>query len=474
MDNQKTIDALRKILPEEQVIIDETVRREAVKDYIGYRRYERNDGKYNNPLPVCVVKPKSTQEVSKVLALLNELKVPVVARTGGSSVTKSIESPADGVVVDGSEMNQIYEINETDMTVTVGCGVPLEGLENHLNSLGYTTGHFPQSLPMAHIGGLIATRSTGQFSTMYGGIEHMVVGLEAVLADGTIIEIKDVPRRSAGPDIRHVFIGNEGAFGYITKASIGLHLYKPETRWMNSYAIKGMSNGLELIRQLMINGFKPAVVRLHDEDENGRVFNNIAPEGYCLLMFLAEGPAPIVKATADEIERLIALYDTKDLGKEFMEWWLIHRNDVNYELDSPKRYNMGITADTCEVSAMWSQIGNIYHAIVERLTEEMPNLVYIGAHSSHSYIQGTNMYFTFAYRVEEGMVTEQEYMKLIGMLMEETLKRGGSIAHHHGSGKYRTKWMPQEHGSSYEVMLRLKDAMDPNHIMNPGDIIIEK
>ena len=65
-------------------------------------------------------------------------------------------------------------------------------------------------------------------------------------------------------------------------------------------------------------------------------------------------------------------------------------------------------------------------------------------------------------------------MSVVSVIMEETLKRGGSIAHHHGSGKYRTRWMPEEHGSSYQLMYRLKDALDPNHILNKGVILVEK
>lgn len=97
-----------------------------------------------------------------------------------------------------------------------------------------------------------------------------------------------------------------------------------------------------------------------------------------------------------------------------------------------------------------------------------------GGHSSHSYMQGTNIYFEFGFTVDEYTDAEPKYMKVIGIILEETLKYGGSIAHHHGSGKYRTAWMPQEHGSSYQLMYRLKEALDPNKIFNKGVLLVDK
>ncbi len=123
-------------------------------------------------------------------------------RTGASATEGGLETVVENsVVLDGSAMNQIINIDIENMQATAQCGVPLEVLENALREKGYTTGHSPQSKPLAQMGGLVATRSIGQFSTLYGAIEDMVVGLEAVLADGTVTRIKNVPRRAAGPDI---------------------------------------------------------------------------------------------------------------------------------------------------------------------------------------------------------------------------------------------------------------------------------
>ena len=474
MEKKQIIDGLRGLLGADRVLDDAGIIAKASTDYIGFRQYERADGKYWVNKAACVVKPRSVEEVSKALAFLNQHGIDTAPRTGGSSVTLSIEPEEGGVILDGSEMNEILSLNERDMMLTARCGTPLEYIENYLNERGYTTGHFPQSLPLAQLGGLIATRSIGQFSTLYGGIEDLLVGLEAVLPDGQVVRIKNSPRRSVGPDLRHLFIGCEGMLGFITEGTIKIFRHTPESRWMNAWAIKSMGAGLDLIREVMVAGYRPAVIRLHDAGEVQRMFSGSIEDGFAVLLFLADGPAPITEATGKAVCEIAARYETKDLGSRPVESWLKTRNDVAFHMDEPVYYSRGVVADTCEISAPWSEIGNIYNAVVERLPREMPNLAAIGGHSSHSYVQGTNIYFTFGFVVKDGAESvRKDYMKLISVIMEETLKRGGSIAHHHGSGKYRTKWMPQEHGSSYPLLYKLKEALDPNGILNKGVLLTD-
>jgi FAD/FMN-containing dehydrogenase len=476
MTTEALVKGLRGILGAEKVVTDGGVIAECSKDYIGFRKFERSAGKSGVPHAACVARPSTVEEVAKTLAYLNANSIPTVPRTGGSSVSMSIEPTEGGVILDGSALNGVIEVNEENMWVTVRCGTPLEYLENYLNKRGYTTGHFPQSLPMAHVGGLLATRSIGQFSTLYGGIEDLVVGLEAVLADGTVVRIKNSPRRSVGPDLRHLFIGNEGMLAFITEATLKIFKHRPEERWMRSYGVKGMKNGLAVLRDIMVAGYRPAVARLHDPIEMERDQGNLAPEGYCIILLLAEGPKLISEATGKGIEEILKKYEHVDLGTKPVERWLVHRNDVCATLDDDGWYKQGVIVDTCEISAPWAEIGNIYDAVLERLPKEVPTLAAISGHSSHSYVQGTNIYFIFAALADKNKpeTARPIYMNIIRVLMEETLKRGGSIAHHHGSGKYRTQWMPEEHGTSYPLMYKLKAALDPKGILNEGVILVDR
>jgi alkyldihydroxyacetonephosphate synthase len=475
MQKETLIKSLQEIVGTERVITQKEAVLDAAKDYIGYRRYQRDDGKNMAPLATCVVRVENTDQAAKVLKYLNENEIDVVPRTGGSSVTRGLEPVEGGVILDGSDMNEILEINEEDMYVTAKCGTPLEYIEKTLNQKGYTAGHFPQSLPLAQVGGLLATRSIGQLSTLYGGIEDLVVGLEAVLADGSVVRIKNVPRRSAGPDLRHMFIGSEGMLGFITEATLKIFKYTPETRWMKGYVIEGMQNGLDFIHEIVKEGYRPAVIRLHDPVEVQEVLKIDAPEGMALVLLMCEGPARVTKAIGEGIEEIASHYDVQDLGSRPVEVWLETRNHVCNEMDLPTFHDMGVVIDTCEISANWSVIGKIYESVTARLPKEIPTLMLCGGHSSHSYMQGTNIYFEFGYAVTEGVEqAEREYMHVISIIMEETLKYGGSIAHHHGSGKYRTPWMPQEHGTSYPLMYKLKEALDPKGILNKGVILVDK
>lgn len=474
MNNEAIIKGLSDIVGSDRVITEEAATLEATKDAIGFRRYERADGVCAQPRPLCVVKVSSAQQASEVLKFLNDNKVKTTPRTGGSSVTQGIETVEGGVVLDGSDISEIIKIDELNMQVTTGCGTPLQYLENHLNKMGYTTGHSPQSMPLAQMGGLVATRSIGQWSTLYGGIEDLLVGLEAVLADGEIVRIKNVPRRSTGPDLRHLFLGCEGTLGFITEVTVKIFKYKPEERWMCAYQIDTMQDGLDAIREIMVEGYRPAVVRLHDPNEVATLFNSVTDPGKALMLFLADGPRAVAQAVGVAVDAIVKKHGASSLGTKPVESWIETRNNISTELEetSEQMHSMGTCVDTCEISASWSEIGEIYKDVCARASDEMDNLIVIGGHSSHSYINGTNIYFQFLFQVTEEHSCQEDYMHVIRIIMEETLKRGGSIAHHHGSGKYRTAWMPQEHGTSYPLMYKLKEALDPNGVLNEGILLV--
>ncbi len=464
---------LEEIVGSERVVCDMDILTRQSVDYVGYRNYERFHNKYFAPMPVCIVKANTVDEISRILKYLNDNKINCVPRTGNSGSTAGGEAGDDfSIFVDGSSMNEILDFDEENMMVTVQCGVPLEYLENYANKRGFTTGHFPQSLPMADMGGLTATRSIGQFSTLYSGIEDLVVGLEAVMADGEVVRIKNVPRRAAGPDIRHLFIGSEGTIAYITEVTVKLFKYAPENRCMQAFALKDMQVGLDLLREVMVEGYKPAVVRLHDYGEASVSYAEFVEEGEAVALFISEGPKSIADATGKAIEEIAAKYNARTLGSKPLEIWLEHRNDLCVQLDDNEKLRAGIVGETCEIAANWTEIGKIYDNVIARATKEMDSLVYFTGHSSHSYMQGTNIYFMYGYQADPDFdKNRDEYFKLLNIILEETLKLGGTIAHHHGVGKYRTPWSKAEHGSAFMLLEKLKQTFDPNGIMNKGTLL---
>ena len=296
------------------------------------------------------------------------------------------------------------------MQATAQCGVPLQVLEDRVREHGLTTGHSPQSKPVAHMGGLVATRSIGQFSTLYGGIEDMVVGLEAVFPGGEVARIKNVPRRAAGPDIRHVVIGNEGALCFITEVTVKLFPYFPENNTFLGWTLKDMETGFEVLREVMVSGYKPSVARVYDPGDAGIHFSHFAAEDDCVLLFMAEGPAGIAKATAEGIAAIVDRHpECTQVDSEYIETWF---NDLCWDAskitaeDERIRQTRNVNRTT-EISADWSSINDIYQAAQARIIAEIPDITMMGGHSSHSYINGTNMYFNYFFNVV-GVGPEEE------------------------------------------------------------------
>lgn len=474
LSREQIVQDVTEILSNEQVITDEEVLKRNSVDR--FRKFEDIHGIYTQPLPAAVVKARSVDDISNILAYMNEHNINAVPRTGGSATEGGLETAVENsLVLDGSEMNDIVNIDPYNMLATVQCGVPLEILEDKLREQGLTTGHSPQSKPLAQMGGLVATRSIGQLSTLYGGIEDMVVGLEAVFPNGEVTKIKNIPRRAAGPDIRHVIIGNEGALCYITEVTVKVFTYTPENNQYYGYILDDMKTGFEILREVMVKGYRPSVARLYDPEDAQDHFSHFS-EGKCVLIFMAEGPQPIAEATGQAISNIVASYgETKQVDSSLIQNWFENLNwDPSKVLEEREEIketnNIGFTT---EVSGSWSVIHDIYQNCIERIRAEIPHITMLGGHSSHSYMNGTNMYFVYYYDLvdikPEEEITKYHY-PINKIIVEETIKAGGSMVHHHGVGKHRTPWIKEEYGSSYYILETLKKAFDPNGIMNAGTI----
>lgn len=469
---------LKQIIDPDRVITEEQVLRENSHDR--YKKYETICGVYSTPIPAAVVRPQNTKEVSDILKFLNTHSINCVSKTGGTATEGGLETIVENsVVIDGSGMNQIINIDPENMLATAQCGVVLGDLDDQLQAKGFTTGHSPQSKPLANMGGLVATRSIGQFSTLYGAIEDMVVGLEAVFPNGEITRIKNVPRRSCGPDIRHVLIGNEGSLCFITEVTVKIYRYYPENNRFLAWALDDMKTGFDMLREVMVEGYRPSVARLYDAQDGAQhSFDQFAPDK-CVLMFLAEGNKRMANATASGIDEIVtACGGCEAIDGRIIENWFTHLNwgpdkiAEEKELIEKNRH-IGFTT---EVSGNWDIIHIIYENCLARIQKDFPHMddiTMLGGHSSHSYQTGTNLYFVYDYNINVDHPEEEitkYHIPLNALIVEETLKAGGSMVHHHGIGKYRTPWTKQEHGSAYYILRGLKDQFDPNGIMNKGTI----
>ena len=216
----------------------------------------------------AVCRPTTTEQVAAVLSACAANGVPVTAAGGRSGVSGASVPVFGGVVLDLTAMQGIVDIDAVSGVVEVWAGTFGPDLETELRQrCAMTIGHFPQSFDIATVGGWVACRGAGQYSTRYGKIEDMCVGLEVVLADGTVLQTGHGPAAAMGPDLTHLFLGSEGTLGVITRVWLRTHPVPTHER-RAAYTFADFETGIEACRLILRRGATPAVLRLYDAVES--------------------------------------------------------------------------------------------------------------------------------------------------------------------------------------------------------------
>lgn len=464
-----TREKLEQALPEGRVVVDEAIRRAHAHDYWALEAI-RDLGGRPAAAPPCVVFPESTAEVSTVLGIAHESGTPVVPWGLGSGVCGGARPGEEAIVLDLSRMNRVLDTNREALTARVQAGMRGSEFEAHLAGEGLTLGHFPQSIEVSSVGGWVATRASGQFSTRYGNTEDMVLALEVVLADGTVAQTFPAPRASTGPDLKSLILGSEGTLGVVTEITWKVWP-KPAFREGTAYRLRSWEDGLAVTRELLQDGWRPGVLRLYDGIEAQRNFGEWVPEPAPLLLMMTEGSAAMQPALELEMAACRTACEQRggvDLGSGALDHWMGHRNSVpSWE----ELLRSGLVVDTIEIAATWDRIGPVYEKVTEAIAA-VPGILVASGHTSHAYPSGVNIYFTFVGQSEESEEQERIYLQAWDAAMESTIACGASIAHHHGIGRVRRDHLPREHGAGGMQMLRaLKACLDPQGILNP-DVLI--
>ena len=414
-----------------------------------------------------VARPRSTEEVAAVLAVCHRRRIPVTPAGGRSGVCGASIPVFGGVLLDltalvGTAGNVISEIDVASGVVEVWAGAFGPDLERELHAHGLSVGHFPQSFDIATVGGWVACRGAGQYSTRYGKIEDIVVGLEVVLADGRVIRTGGAPAAAVGPDLNQVFIGSEGTLGVVTRVQLRAHPLPPaERRAVWSFA--DLSTGIEACRQILRRGATPAVLRLYDAAESQR--GQAGDGSECILLVLDEGDELLVDATIAMIADACAGLGATSLDTDRVERWLHHRNDTS-ALQALTR--KGYVVDTLEIAAPWSCLDRVV-AEVEAAMLAVPHARAATCHLSHSYADGACLYFTFAATPPPGEV-DATYVALWDAGQRAVLRAGGNLSHHHGVGLNRSRFVAEALGPALDVLASIKTALDPQGILNPGKL----
>ena len=410
----------------------------------------------------AVARPGLADEVAAVLRVCNDAGVPVTPAAGRSGVCGASIPLHGGVALDLCALSGIVDVDIESLVLDVLPGTFGTWLENTLRAEhGSTLGHWPQSIDLSTVGGWLACRSAGQYSTRYGKIEDMVVGLDVALADGRVVHTGGAPRAAVGPDLTQLFVGSEGTLGVITGARLRLHPV-PRAEQRAAFGFASLGDGIEACRRVMHRGATPAVLRLYDATEAERSYQTGDRH---VLLALDEGDPELVGGAMN-----IVLEECVDAGAERLDddlvgRWVEHRNDVS-ALEA--LISRGYVVDTMEVAGRWRDLPKMY-ADATRAIQAVGGTLAASAHLSHSYPDGACLYFTFAGQVEpDGR--EAFYRAAWDAGTGAVLANGGALSHHHGVGLNRARFVREALGEAFDVLAAVKAALDPHGILNPGKL----
>ena len=413
-------------------------------------------------LPSAVISPASAAQIQEIIRCAGEYKVPITPFGGGSGVLGGAIPLNGSIILNLQRMNRFLNLDEASLVAELEAGIMGANLELELNRRGYSAGNIPQSLYCSTLGGWISTRAAGQFSTKYGKIEDMVLGMEVVLPDGNLLNIKPVPRRSVGPSLKDLFLGGEGTLGIVTRATISVHPL-PRLTIKQSFIFSSIEVAVEVVRQILRVEARPAVVRIFDEAESERYFPRIGRK--VVTIFISEGETEYTALDARVIRRVSRENGGKSSGEEPANIWLQKRFDIGL---GPILMQYGGIVDTVEVSALFKDAARLYRDMVAAM-KAVEGTLEVSGHYSHFYREGACLYITFAGVPKDPL---RYYQDTWDAAMKATLQNNGSISHHHGIGFWRIQYLEQELGSSGVRLLKsIKSALDPEGILNRGKLI---
>ncbi|WP_431820968.1 FAD-binding oxidoreductase [Burkholderia sp. F1] len=427
---------------------------------------------YNEPpgvRPRALVRARSVDDVSRALALCTRLGQPVVPQGGLTGLARGAVALGGEVVLSMERFAGVESLDAAAGTITVRAGTPLQTVQEAADAAGFTFGVDLGARGSCQIGGALATNAGGTRAIRYGMMREQVLGLEAVLADGTVVSsMNRMLKNNAGYDLKQLFIGSEGTLGVITRAVLRLHpqLAAPATalcRVAGYDAVVGLWNRVRALPEVVsFEAMWPAFYRYVAAHTPGVVAPFAADDGFAVLIECATS-APGGDAR-HALETCLA--DCFDAGRvddaalatserQARDMWTLREglaidalpNLVNFDVSLPTG-ELGTFAERCEAAlrARWPAAVCLFFGHVG------DGNVHIGVSlAEHDAETGDELDWT-VYAVVQAM--------------------GGSISAEHGIGVLKRRYLGcTRSDAEIGLMRRLKDALDPRHILNPGKVL---
>ncbi|NLI67858.1 MAG: FAD-binding protein [Bacilli bacterium] len=424
------------------------------------------DESYHEPaLPDVVVFPKTTEEVKKIVGIANEHRIPVTAFGIGSSLEGHVIPYEGGISVDFSQMNGILEVNPHNFTVRVQPGVTRNQLNEHLKKYGL---FFPVDPGAdATIGGMTATNASGTTSVKYGVMRDQVRDLEVVLPNGEIIHTgSEVVKSSSGYHLTGLFVGSEGTLGLFTEITLKVHGI-PEAILAARATFDSVKQAVQAVVGIISAGIPIARVELVDEASIAQV-NKIKQTDYEIaptLFLELHGNEAGLNEDVKFLEEILAnegvneiIFEKDALARNRL-WEARHYMAYAYIHGNPGKKMM--VTDVC---LPFDELAEAIIAARKKLDETG----LVGGIVGH--VGDGNYHVIIMIDLDDpDEVKRAEHFN--EFVVEYALKRGGTCTGEHGVGVGKLKYQKAEHGAAYELMKKIKRALDPHNLFNPGKLI---
>ncbi len=430
------------------------------------------------PAPDVVAYPDSEESLARILAWADRERLAVIPFGGGSSVVGGV-TPDDlddfngCVSVDLQRLQGITEVDERSRVVAVRGGTLGPDLDAALKPHGLTMRYFPQSYFHSTVGGWIATRGAGHFSTLYAKIEDQVQAMRVMLLDGRMVETRPLPASSVGVDPNRLWCGSEGFLGIITEARLRIQP-RPQHRDTRGIIFATFEDALEAAREVLQSGLYPAQLRLLDPAEHfqSRAMSGRSAEGALMILGFESGHLPVEHAMQHALN-IVRTHGGKEeppssAGDSVSDWRQAFFRQP-YVRDLLMDY--GMILDTFETAVPWSRLPAFYHEVQQATQTALNRVCGQGAvmcRTTHAYTDGICLYFSFYGRSRPGALGEH-WLEIKAAAAEAVMAGGGTISHHHAMGRDHKPWAKEEIPAPFRAAVRAaKTSLDPNGIMNPG------